>query len=253
MQVEMFDFFDMFTFFSLMVGCCVGSFANVVIHRFSSGKSIVTPRSHCFSCGTNLKWRDMIPVISWLMLKGRCRFCDATISKAYPIVEIVCALLFALMATYLGASLSVFPLWGLAFVLLSVAVIDWKSLTIPDGLLIVGVISGLIWVGLSYGESKWVDAFFGIIAGALPLFLIDQLVWILAKKPGFGFGDVKLMGMSGIFLGWQYVYIAFFVAFIMGGLWGAWLLITKKAQRDNYIAFGPFLCFGILVALLYSL
>lgn len=240
-----------FSIFAIAVGLCIGSFANVVIHRFFVGKSVVTPSSHCVNCETSLKWRDMIPVVSWIILKGRCRFCNVPISKSYPLIEVACALLFLIIATYRGICLSTVPLWGLSFVLLTVSEIDRRTLRIPDGLLLVGVLFGLMWVGLPCNGVNRIDALLGMIAGGLPLFLIDRLVWLTAKKPGFGLGDSKLMAMSGLFLGWQYVHVAFFVAFVTGGLWSTWLLATKKAQRGSYIPFGPFLCLGILVALLY--
>ena len=236
--------------FAAAVGLCVGSFANVVTHRLPRSESVVSPHSHCPGCSMRLKRRDMIPVISWLLLRGKCRYCEMNISISYPIAEIVSAGLFVLAAKHTGAALSVLPLWGLAFVLLCVSVIDWKTMEIPDGLLAVGVISAGLWVGL--GGIGWREALLGAATGALPLFLLDRLIWKLAKKPGFGFGDVKLMAMAGLFLGWQGVPPAFFTAFVAGGAYGAWLLLSGKARRGSYLAFGPFLCAGVLVGLLVS-
>ena len=146
--------------------------------------------------------------------------------------------------------LSAFPLLGLVIVLLSVAIIDWNTMTIPDGLLIFGTASAIIWIML--GNISWQNALLGAAAGGLPLFLIDRLIWLFANKPGFGFGDVKLMAMSGLFIGWQGVQTAYFVAFIAGGAFGVWLLFTKRAERGAYIAFGPFLCSGVLAAILMN-
>jgi len=230
------------------VGLCVGSFANVVIHRLPMNKSIISPPSHCPNCEIRLRWYDLIPVISWIILQGKCRDCKASISKRYPIVETACAVLFVLMARYTCAETVVLPLWCLAFVLLCVAMIDWDTMEVPDGLLVVGAVAGLIWIWLS--GFGWADALIGVAAGGLPLFLLDRLVWITAKKPAFGLGDVKLMAMAGLFIGWQGMPVAFFIAFVAGGVYGAWLLITGKAKRGSYFAFGPFLCLGVLAALL---
>ena len=233
-----------------MVGLCVGSFANVVIHRLPQGKSIVLPASCCPDCEIRLKGRDMIPVISWVILRGRCRYCKTRINWRYPIVEIICAILFVMMAKYTGADIAVLPLWCLAFVLLCVAVIDFDTMEIPDGLLILGAVAGLIWVGLGFEQVSWIEALLGVAVGGLPLLILDRVVWIIAKKPGFGFGDVKLMAMAGLFLGWNGVLAAYFIAFVAGGFYGAVLLFTGRAEKGSYLAFGPFLCLGILVGIL---
>jgi len=240
---------SLFEIFAVVVGFCVGSFANVVICRLPRGESVVSPSSFCPDCRARLKWRDMIPVISWIFLKGRCRYCKAAISGRYPIIETACAALFVLTTRFLEADIVILPLWCLVFVLLCVAVVDWDAMEIPDGLLVVGAMAGLIWIWLVPNSPGWLDVLLGVAAGALPLLILDRLVWIIAKKPGFGLGDTKLMAMAGLFLGWQGMPAAYFIAFVSGGLYGIALLITKKAERGDYIAFGPFLCLGILSAI----
>ena len=242
---------NLFEIFAAVVGLCVGSFTNVAAHRLSIGQSIVSPPSYCPNCETRLRWRDMIPVISWMFLRGQCRYCKVSIHRRYPIVETIGAILFVLIARVTGAAIAVVPLWCLAFVLLCVAVVDWETMEIPDVLLALGAVAGLAWVGLPLSGLSWPDALFGVAAGALPLFLLDRLVWMTAKKPAFGFGDVKLMAMAGLFIGWQGMWAAYFIAFVSGGLFGAVLLLTGRAKRGSYLAFGPFLCLGILVALLF--
>ena len=246
--------FSYFEIFAAAVGLCAGSFANVVIHRLPKGKSIVLPASCCSDCGIRLKGRDMIPVISWVILRRRCRYCKTEISWRYPIIETVSAVLFVLMARYTGADIVVLPLWCLAFVLLCVSVIDLETMEIPDGLLVMGAVAGLTWMGLGFwsglGTIGWLDALLGVMVGALPLPVLNRLVWIIVKKPGFGYGDVKLMAMAGLFLGWQGVITAYLIGFVAGGLYGAVLLGTGKAERGSYLAFGPFLCLGILVGFL---
>jgi leader peptidase (prepilin peptidase)/N-methyltransferase len=166
-------------------------------------------------------------------------------------------MLFFFMALYAGISLSLFPLCLFAFVLLCVSVIDAKTQEIPNGLLIFGAAVGAVWVGAgcflpALDSPPLTDALPGILAGGLPLFVIDRLVLLLIKKDGFGFGDVKLMAMAGLYLGWELTLAAFFFAFIAGGGYGAFLLATRRAGRNEYIAFGPFLCAGALAALWFG-
>jgi len=137
---------------------------------------------------------------------------------------------------------------GLFFVLIAVAVIDWKTMLIPDRLLAAGAVCGALWIWV--GNISLPDALFGALAGALPLLILDYLTKTFAGKPGFGFGDVKLMAMSGLFLGWTGVASAFFYAFIAGGIVGVVLLVSRRAERGSYIPFAPFLCGGVFLALL---
>lgn len=239
-----------FTVFAAIIGLCFGSFAGVVVYRIPRGESVVRPRSHCPRCGAFLKWRDMVPIVSWLALRGRCRTCDGAVGPRYLMMEITCAVLFVLMAGHTGISFNVIPLWCLAFVLLCVGVVDFDTMEIPDGLLLFGALAGVAWGVLVYDLIGWVDALLGVAAGALPLWVLDRAVWLVAKKPGFGFGDVKLMGMAGLFLGWQGVVAAYFVAFVAGGVFGVFLMVSGRAERGSYLAFGPFLALGVLVAML---
>ena len=235
--------------FAALIGLCFGSFANVVIYRLPQGKSVVSPPSHCTACNVYLKWYDLMPVVSWLALRGKCRYCNTKITARYPVTEVMCAVIFTIIAIRHGADVYVLPLWCAAFILLCVAWIDWDTMKIPDSLLIVAAIAGVCWV-LSSSTLTWQDAVLGVLAGALPLLLIDCMVRLIAKKPGFGFGDVKLMAAAGLFLGWHGIYIAYMAAFIAGGIFGVYLLATKKAERGSYLPFGPFLCFGVLLSLL---
>jgi len=235
--------------FVALIGLCFGSFANVIIYRLPQGKSIVSPPSSCQSCNTGLKWYDLLPVISWLVLRGKCRYCNTKLTARYPVTEVMCAMIFTIIAMRFGADIYVLPLWCLAFVLLCVAWIDWDTMRIPGSLLIIAAIAGICWV-LLLPFITWQDAIIGVLAGALPLLLIDCLVQLIAKKLGFGYGDVKLMAVAGLFLGWYGIYIAYMAAFIAGGAFAVYLLATKKAERGSYLPFGPFLCFGVLLSLI---
>jgi len=155
-------------------------------------------------------------------------------------------------------SLSAIPLSLFAFALLVVALIDWDTREIPDSLLIFIALIGLSWVALGHFSNllplspDFINAGLGILAGGMPLLVIDRLMLIFYKKDGFGYGDVKLMAVSGIYLGWRLVIVAFICAFLAGGMYAAFLLITGRAKRGEYIAFGPFLCTGVITALWFG-
>ena len=241
--------------FAFVIGLIFGSFANVVIYRWPRKLSVVSPPSACPKCEKRLGVLDLIPIVSWLALRGRCRFCRERISLRYPAVELACGLLFASMVLY-SPTLSAIPLSALAFVLLCVTMIDWDTQTIPDGLLIFGAIAGVIWIICGHFAADlfpfapdWRDVLLGAMAGALPLFLLDRLTLLFLKKDGFGYGDVKLMAMVGLFLGWQMTLMALGFAVVFGAAFAIYLLASGKAKRGTYMAFGPFLCAGALAAL----
>ena len=158
----------------------------------------------------------------------------------------------------LTPSLSAVFLGLLAFILLTVSVIDWDTQVIPDCLLIFAALLGVSWVVAGHFMARlplapgFIDAGLGILVGGLPLLVVDKLVLILFNKDGFGYGDVKLMAVCGLFLGWRLVLVAFFFAFITGGMYATALLITGRARRGEYIAFGPFLCAGVIAAIWFG-
>ena len=144
----------------------------------------------------------------------------------------------------------------LAFVLLCVTVIDARTKIIPNKLILFGTAVGIAWVVIGIfvdvDAPVWYDAILGSLAGAAPLFVADRFCLIVMKKNGFGFGDVKLMAMAGLFMGWRLAVVSLFVAFLAGGLYAAVLIFTKRAESGSYIAFGPFLSFGIISALFFG-
>ena len=244
--------------FSFLIGLCFGSFATVVTYRLPRGKSVVRLRSSCVSCSHRLGVADLVPVFSWITLQGRCRYCKNKISVRYLLVELLCGILFLCMAR-LTVSPSLIPLAAFAFVLLQIAIIDMDTKTIPDGLVIGGMVSGLLWVVLAFVfpgcfplAPLWYDALLGALVGGLSLFVLDRLTLLFLKKDGFGYGDVKLMAMAGLYLGWQLAIVALFVAFVAAGVYAGFLLFTGRAKRGEYIAFGPYICAGSLLSLWFS-
>ena len=233
------------TFF--LLGVCFGSFANVLVFRLPKKKSVLTPHSFCPACKERIKPYDLVPVISYIVLGGKCRICLAKISPMYPIVELLCGLLFLATAVLYPFPAAV-PFAVLAFALVVVALIDMQVQEIPDSMLVLMVAAAVFWT-IFDPYSIWPrDALVGVLAGALPLFLLDRITLVLVKKDGFGYGDMKLMGAVGLFLGWQGVLVVYFVAFVTAAIAVVYLLWTKKTKRGGYIAFGPFICIGTITA-----
>ena len=224
--------------FAVILGICFGSFANVLIYRLPRKLSVVFPASHCPECSHPLKFFDLIPILSFLIQHGRCRYCKAKIDLRYPVVELLCGILFVVMPSP--------PLAFLAVILLAISFIDWDTKEIPDSLIIAGILVGVI-----ANIHIWQNALLGLIAGGLPLFLLDKISLLIFKKDGFGYGDVKLMAMAGIYVGKELILTAHFFALIIGGAFAVFLLATGRAERGQYMAFGPFLAMGIIMSILY--
>jgi len=236
---------------AFVVGICFGSFANVLIYRIPKKISIIKPPSSCTSCTKQLGIVEILPILGWIFLRGKCKHCKEKISIRYPLVECTCGLLFG-VTFFISSGISPIFISFFAFILLTTAIIDYDTQEIPDGLIATGAVAAVLWVLSGFWIDSlvphWSNALLGSAAGALPLLFIDRLCILLVKKDGFGYGDVKLMAVAGLFLGWQNVLVAFFFAFVLGGIYATYLLITKNAEKGAYIAFAPFLCAGSLIS-----
>jgi prepilin signal peptidase PulO-like enzyme (type II secretory pathway) len=247
----------MIIFLAIIYGLCFGSFANVVIYRLPRRESLLRPPSRCAFCVARLGALDLVPVLSWLALRGKCRLCKGRIPIRYPIIEASCAALFGAMAIYTGPSVDLVPLCLLAFSLLCVGIIDAHTQEIPDGLVIFIAAIGILWVTGSFFTSLlnapvWYDALLGAAAGAGPLLLLDRITLLILKKPGFGYGDIKLMAAVGLFLGWQSALTALLFAVMIGGMVMMRQMFLSRVKRGDYVAFGPFLCAGVLLAMWFG-
>jgi leader peptidase (prepilin peptidase)/N-methyltransferase len=227
-----------------LVGAIVGSFLNVVIVRLPRDESVVAPRSRCRACGTELAWFDNIPVLSFLALRGRCRACGATISPRYPIVELVTAAAFALVAWRTAVITDVLAGWLFLSALIAITAIDLEHQTIPDRITLPGIVVGFLTSFLGTRVS-WLDSLIGIALGGGILFAV-----IVLSGGGMGGGDMKLGAMIGAFLGYKLALLALFVAVIVGGVAAVALLSTGIRGRKDAIPFGPFLAIGAAVAML---
>jgi leader peptidase (prepilin peptidase)/N-methyltransferase len=234
-----------------ILGLIIGSFLNVVIWRVPRGESVVRPASHCPSCGSAIRPWDNVPVLSWLLLRRRCRACSAPISGRYPAVELVTAAVFLVLALRIGldAALPAFLYLGAAGVALAVIDLDVKRL--PDAIVLPSYVVALVLLGgaaVANGEwSNLLRALFGMAALFLFYFLL-----VLVYPSGMGLGDVKLAGVLGLFLGylgWAEVVTGGFLGFLFGGVVGGALMAMRKAGRKSKIPFGPFMLAGALVAI----
>jgi leader peptidase (prepilin peptidase)/N-methyltransferase len=227
-----------------VMGIIVGSFLNVVAYRLPRKESLAHPPSRCPSCGAPVKPYDNVPVLSWLLLRGRCRGCGARISWRYPLVELGTGVLCALAVIAAGTDRDVWL--GLAFVLLLVpiALIDIDFRIIPNTLTLLGAVTAVVLVLVTRPDDILEHLIAGAAAGGF------LLVAAIAYPAGMGMGDVKLAGVMGLFLG-RAVGPAMFVALIAGSLVGAAIIARKgsKAGRKTAIPFGPYLCLGGLVGL----
>ncbi|MGI6562887.1 MAG: prepilin peptidase [Clostridia bacterium] len=229
-----------------VIGLIVGSFLNVCIYRIPRKESIVIGPSHCTKCNTKLKVYDLVPIFSFLFLRGKCRYCGEKISFRYPSVELLNSLLFLLCYLHYGPVAHVIPKMILCSVLVVISFIDLDTQEIPNGavLLIIGL--GVLNILLD-SSLKWTESLIGFFAVSIPMLLIAMV-----SKGGMGGGDIKLMAAAGLFLGWKNVLTAFFIACLIAGVLGMILILLKKRERKDKIPFGPFLAIGILISMLYG-
>lgn len=234
-----------------LFGLIMGSFYNVCIYRIPEGQSIVSPPSHCGSCNHQLAPLDLIPVISWLALGRRCRYCKAPIAWRYPLVELLTGALFVSLFLKFGLS------WELPFYLVfislmvMVAFIDIDHRIIPDRFILTGLALGIGLLFTPWGIS-WKQALIGGAIGGGSLILVDLAGRVFFKKEGMGFGDIKLMLMAGIFLGMQQTVISLLLAVWIAAVAGVILIRIRGNDSDHYMPFGPFLALGCTLSIFFG-
>jgi len=229
---------------TFIFGTILGSFFNVVIWRTPRHESIVVGSSHCPSCNTPIKPYDLIPILSYIFLLGKCRACGTKISVRYPLIEALTGLLFTLVVARFG--LTVTTLINLIFtsVLILITMIDIDTMEISD--LWIFTILGLAVANLFVTPYPIMDHILGGLIISIPFLIIAWLT------QGLGGGDIKLMMAAGLLLAYPSTLVSFFIASITGGLYAAYLLIFKHSNRKMAIPFGPFLCLGLYISLLYG-
>lgn len=224
---------------AVLFGLVIGSFLNVLIYRLPRGTTVVSGRSKCPVCGHTIAWHDNIPLLSYGLLRGRCRDCRAAISIRYPVVELVAGVTAGLVVWSLGATLE--ALWAFAFfsILLVITLVDWSHKVIPDSLSLGGMVFG--WIGAAVClDITLVDSLLGALVGGGLLFVIAAAYRVVRKAEGMGGGDVKLMAMIGAFLGWQMVFPVLILASFSGAAYGI-CLMRRGATVRTAVPFGSFL------------
>ncbi|RJP18930.1 MAG: prepilin peptidase [Candidatus Abyssobacteria bacterium SURF_5] len=271
-QPEALRLFINIYFFAL--GAVIGSFLNVCIARLPEGKSLVRPASHCPSCGSSIRWFDNIPIVSFLLLQGKCRRCGLPISWQYPAVELLTAILFVLLLQRFDHAVALVVYLVFASALVVISFIDLKHYIIPNEISIPGIFIGLalslLPARLTGGEFVLPSSFFflsadpphvvgsflnsliGCLVGGGLLYLTAIFSLLVFKKEGMGGGDIKLLAMVGAFLGWKLALMTIMLGSALGAIVGITLIILRLRKRTDYIPFGPYLALAALLSLLYG-
>lgn len=217
-----------------VIGITAGSVANAIIYRLPRGIAWYKGRSMCTQCKHSLSPWDLIPVLSYLFLRGRCRYCQSPIAKRYLIVELLMGLGFVLIFNFQFLIFNLLIYW----LMLVIAVMDWETMLVSD--LLVGIWAILTIFSIQYSVFN----LYGAIAGAT----IIGLIWLLSKGRAMGAGDIEIAAVLGLWLGFPKVISGLWFAFVIGGIYGTYLLLTKKAKLKSQIPFGPFLILGGVIA-----
>ena len=233
-----------------LLGLCIGSFLNVCIHRLPLKQSVVHPGSRCPSCGYMLRWYDNLPVLSYVMLRARCRSCGQPISLRYPTIEVITAIVFVAHWYAFGATALLPVRLVFASALIVLFVIDLDHQILPDVITLPGIVTGLaLSLVLPPGLQQ---SFLGVLLGGGLLWGIAELWYRLRKVEAMGFGDVKMLAMVGAWLGVKMVVLTFVVSSMMGGLLGVVLLASRRADMATRVPFGTMLAVAALIASVYG-
>jgi leader peptidase (prepilin peptidase) / N-methyltransferase len=237
-----------------VLGLAVGSFLNVVVWRVPRGESVITPPSHCPVCEHPVRPRDNVPVLSWLLLKGRCRDCSNPISLRYPLVELGTSAVFVVLTIRIGFSAELPAYLYLGAIGVALALIDIDVKRLPNVIVLPSyIVSAVLLAAAALVEQEWTD----LLRAGLGMAALYAFYFVLALvyPRGMGFGDVKLAGVLGGYLGWlgwAEVVSGGFLGFLFGGVVGGGLMLARRAGRRSMIPFGPFMLAGALVAILWG-
>lgn len=236
---------------SFLFGIVIGSFLNVCIFRIPKEESLSAKRSHCMSCGYQLRWFDLIPLFSWIALRGHCRKCHAKISVQYPIIEAANGLIYVIVLLVRGISIESFIFCFAMSALLALSVIDFRTYIIPIGFNV--FILGLALIRIAYLLFIEGKAFGDIIPFLIGMFVVSVplgILWFITKGKAIGGGDIKLMGAAGLLLGWESILLAFVLGCMIGSV--IHLIRMKVSKAGRVLAMGPYLAAGIAIAILWG-
>lgn len=231
-----------------ILGAVFGSFGNVVIYRLPKEESVVKPGSHCYSCQKPIKWYDNIPILSWFILRGKCRHCGAAFSFRYALVELIMAGLFALSYYYVGLSWSLLEYLIFIFGLVVCTFIDLDHMILPDEFTLSGIVIGLVGAWLN-PQREFLDALFGVLMGGGFLWGMAYVYYLLTKQEGMGGGDIKLLAWIGALIGWKAIPFVIMTSAIVGSVVGLVVARKQRAGLKTVIPFGPYLALGAILYL----
>jgi leader peptidase (prepilin peptidase) / N-methyltransferase len=237
----------MYSILVCVVGLIIGSFLNVCIYRIPREESISFPPSHCTNCDNKIKAYDLIPVLSYIFLKGKCRHCKEKISIKYPIIELITCALFLVFYIKFGLTFELVKFSVFTCFMLVIGIIDLETTDVYVKTTICGLIAGIIFViaGHFYGLPVLTYIYGGVLGGGI-------ITIIILLTHGMGWGDVEICLLAGIFLGLKLTVVMLLFSFVLGGVIGVLLILTKKKTRKDYIPFGPFIALGAIGALMFG-
>lgn len=246
--------------FLFIWGACFGSFLNVVVYRLPAGLALTHPPSRCPHCGHQLGARENIPVLGWLLLGGKCRWCKTPISARYPFVETLMGLFCVVTVAQFGLTLEAIAAFTLVFWLVALALIDFDTFTLPNALTQSGLVLGLLFqVALGWQENGWNGMIYKLIGGigaaVLGIWLLDIVGTVgsaMFGQEAMGGGDPKLLAMIGAWLGWQNVLLTVILSCALGTAIVGGAMGLGKHQRHQHLPFGPFLALGAIMGLFWG-
>jgi len=234
-----------------ILGLIAGSFNNVCIYRIPRDESIIYPASHCPKCRTTILPKDNIPLLSYILLKGRCRNCKSKISIQYPVVEFLTGSIYLIIYLIYGLSIQSLIYIILLPALIIIAFIDLNEQIVPDVISLPGIVIGFI-ISFFVPYILFINSALGIVVGGGIILVIGLAGSVIFKKEAMGGGDVKLAAMIGAFLGWRYIIISLFFGFFLGALAGIFLILSKIKSKEDTVPFGPFIVLGSIISLLWG-
>lgn len=232
-------------------GLCIGSFLNVCIYRLPESKSIVHPRSMCPQCGALIRFYDNFPILSYLLLRGKCRHCKTPISFRYPVVELLSGLFAVGVLIKYGLSLEAVVYYIFIATLLVITFIDIDHQIIPDIITLPGIPICFV-ASFALPQITYIESIMGILIGGGSLFMVAWLYHLLTKKEGMGGGDIKLLGMMGAIIGWKGVLFTIFVASAVGTVSGMLIMLKTRKSMKLAVPFGPFLAIGCIAYIFFG-
>lgn len=236
--------------FIFLVGLLIGSFLNVLVDRIVVGESVVFGKSHCDKCKKNIEWYDLIPILSFILLKRKCRFCSAPLSFYYPIIELVTGVLFAFTFFFFNSSNFLATVYYLTIMSILIVVFfeDLKHGTISDKIIYPSIALVLV-----YQAVYMKDLLLYNFLSAISSFIFFLALFLITRGKGMGFGDVKFSFLMGLFLGFPKIIVGLYLAFLTGAIVGVILILCRKKKlKGSTVPFGPFLVVGSILSLFYS-